>query len=129
MKTPIDVGASAAGLPRQIINKGRTIFAAGAPTDQAYVLVSGQARARQPMISEGEFAAGDFLSLLPFLALEEYDSDVIATDRAEVIVLPRVLVQEQWHAEDRISWSVVCSLAADAIKTCVKQRHSSNAAA
>ena len=129
MKTPIDVGASAAGLPRQIIEKGRTIVAAGTSTDQAYILVSGHARARQPMVSEGEFAAGDVLSLLPFLALENYDSDVIATNRAEVIILPRVMVQAQWHAEDRISWSVVCSLAADAIKTSVKLGPMSDAAA
>ena len=116
MRTPIDVKAGASGLPRQIINKGRTIVAAGSSTDQAYVLVSGAARARRPLISEGEFAAGDFLSLLPFLAMESYDSDVIATDNAEVIVVPRGFVQKAWHEEDKLSWVVVCSLAADVLK-------------
>jgi len=116
MKTPIDVETGASGLPRQIINKGRTIVSAGSSTDQAYVLVSGAARARRPLISEGEFAAGDFLSLLPFLAMESYDSDVIATDNAEVIVVPRGFVQKAWHEEDKLSWVVVCSLAADVLK-------------
>ena len=86
MKTPLRVDAEGMAYPRQIIDKGKQIIAAGAATDRAYFLISGRARAQNPLVSEGELQSGDFLSFVSFLALDAYDADVIATTQAEVLI-------------------------------------------
>jgi len=116
MKTPLRVDAKALAYPRQIIDKGKAIIAAGASTDQAYFLLEGSARARHPIVNEGELLAGHFLSFVSFLALENYEADVLATSRCEVLVLPRELVENCWQDEDRTSWVFARSLASDTVK-------------
>jgi len=116
MKTPLRVDAGALSYPRQIIDKGKTIITAGSSTDQAYLLLDGSARASGPIIREGDFQAGHFLSFVSFLALDAYEADVLATSRAEVLVLPRDLLAKSWQEEDTASWVFACSLASDAIK-------------
>jgi CRP-like cAMP-binding protein len=116
MKTPLRVDAERMAYPRQIIDKGKQIIAAGTATDQAYFLISGRARASNPLIAEGELQSGDFLSFLSFLALDAYDADVIAASQAEVLILPRGLVEQCWQDEDQTSWVFACSLAVDVVK-------------
>ena len=116
MKTPLRVDAEGMNYPRQIIDKGKQIIAAGAATDRAYFLIRGRARAQNPLVSEGELQTGDFLSFVSFLALDAYDADVIATTQAEVLILPRGLVEQCWQDEDQTSWVFACSLAVDAVK-------------
>ena len=116
MKTPLRVEAEAMAYPRQIIGKGEAIITAGAPTDYAYFLLDGRARAEDPIVNEGELEAGHFLSFVSFLALEQYEADVLATSRCEVLVLPRELVENCWQDEDKASWIFACSLASDTLK-------------
>jgi CRP-like cAMP-binding protein len=116
MKTPLRVDAEALAYPRLIIEKGEAIIALGAATDQAYFLLDGSARAHHPIVNEGEIEAGHFLSFVSFLALENYEADVLATSRCEVLVLPRELVERCWQNEDKTSWVFACSVASDTLK-------------
>jgi len=116
MKTPLRVDTKALSYPRLVIDKGKAIIATGASTEQAYFLIEGSARAHSPIVNEGDITAGHFLSFISFLALENYEADVIATSRCEVLVLPRELVENCWQDEDRTSWVFACSIASDTLK-------------
>ncbi len=116
MKMPLQVDAITDAHPKQIIAKGETVITAGSSTDMAYYLLSGTAKGRVKGVDGQNFVSGHVVSLVSFLGLEAYDSDVVATSSCEVLVMPRLLIEHHWSDEDSTSWVFACSMAADAIK-------------
>jgi CRP-like cAMP-binding protein len=116
MKMPLQVDAITHAHPKQIIAQGEAVISAGSSTDMAYYLLSGSAKSQVKGIDGQSFVSGHVISLVSFLGLERYDSDVIATSPCEVLVMPRLLIEHHWSDEDSTSWVFACSMAADAIK-------------
>lgn len=116
MKPPLHVDEFVQHQPRLIILQGLPVISAGMPTDQAYYLISGKAKGKSQGYSERSFATGDMISFISFLALDEYDMDVTATSRCEVLAIARDEIEKQWGSEDIASWIFACSMASDIVK-------------
>ena len=115
MKPPLHVDQFVQHYPRLIHARGRLIISAGMPTDQAYYLISGRAHAKShPKLRSRmgkDFAAGDMIGFVSFLALDHYDLELWPVlhvrfwlSRAmslkttgEKKILPAGFLPVQWH--------------------------------
>ena len=120
MKPPLHVDQFVQHYPRLIHARGRLIISADMPTDQAYYLISGRAHAKshpKPRSRMGkDFAAGDMISFVSFLALDHYDLDIVASSACEVLAIPRLVIENHWGKEDIASWLFACSMASEVVK-------------
>jgi CRP-like cAMP-binding protein len=106
------IGAVQADWPRQIFKAGANIITPGDTTDIAFILQDGRASGLDGALKR-HYVAGDLLVPLDFLALNEYQHAVTATDRVAAFVLSRDQIRQLIDRQHHLTWPLSCLLAID----------------
>lgn len=99
--------------PRRIIAAHEVIIKPDDSTDTAFYLLSGEMKSTA---DDKILMPGATLSLIEFLAYENYVSTVSAVKKSVIIMLGRDEFRTLWQKHGKVLWPISCSLATDISK-------------
>lgn len=111
MKALDIIGEFEEAWPQQRFAAGAPLICRDDPTDRAYIIIDGLAQA-----SRRQFAAGDLVNVIEFLALETYLTPVRAKQSLRAYVLSRDHIRDLCSRLDQLAWPLSCMLAIDISK-------------